>query len=364
MSDNSTRTMIDLYVQEASAPMFLSGFFRTPPRNIHTSEYVEIDVIREDPDIAIAITDLKTGARMSEATKSTNKAFLPPVFDEAAPLNAFQLIKRMPGEDPFQDPNFGANATKESFRNFRRLESRVRRAVEQMCSQVLQTGAITLIDNDGNAVYVLDFKPKSSHMTTASITWPVDGSAGVPLSDLEALAVLVRRDGMINPNKLIFGRVAWQAFFANPLVKSLIITNQSSPQLAQLAPVSRGEGATYQGFIWIGNYKFELWTYDGFYKHPQTGTLTPFVDDDNVIMLGDGTRLDLSFGAIPMIVRPESRVLPFLPSRISSGPMGLDLTTNAWVTPDGRNLMVSAGTRPLAIPTQIDGFARISRVHA
>jgi hypothetical protein len=44
---------------------------------------------------------------------------------------------------------------------------------------------------------------------------------------------------------------------------------------------------------------------------------------------------------------------------MSSGDRGLDLTTNAWFTPDGEHLMVSAGTRPLTIPTAIDTFARL-----
>ena len=35
----------------------------------------------------------------------------------------------------------------------------------------------------------------------------------------------------------------------------------------------------------------------------------------------------------------------------------LDLTTNAWVTPNNKHVMVSAGTRPLTIPTAIDTFA-------
>jgi hypothetical protein len=45
---------------------------------------------------------------------------------------------------------------------------------------------------------------------------------------------------------------------------------------------------------------------------------------------------------------------------MSSSERGLDFTTNAWFTPDGRHLKVSAGTRPLTIPTAIDTFARLN----
>ena len=53
-------------------------------------------------------------------------------------------------------------------------------------------------------------------------------------------------------------------------------------------------------------------------------------------------------------------VVTFLPPRISSSDRGLDLTTNAWITPDNKHVKVSAGTRPLTIPTAIDTYARLT----
>ncbi|HEY3500674.1 MAG TPA: major capsid protein, partial [Polyangiaceae bacterium] len=208
-----------------------------------------------------------------------------------------------------------------------------------------------------------DFVPKATHMVTCGAggygaTWATDGSTGVPLADLDLLARVVRRDGKKQPKQLVFGSSALQRFLANAAVQKALDKNVIN--LGQMAPVARGQGATFQGFVWIGHYKFEMWTYDGFYKHPQTGAITPYVDDDNVIMLSEGARLDLSFGSIPMIRRPEAAALPFLPPRISDGGMGIDLTTNSWFTPDGKHLKVSAGTRPLTIPTAIDTFARLN----
>lgn len=358
MSDNSTRRMIESYMEEASAPMFLSGFFQSPPRNFHETEIVELDVIREDEEVAVAIQDLSVSPRENEANKYTNKAFTPPIFDEAGTITAFDMIKRQPGVDPFQNPIYLANAAEESFRIFRRLERKIRRAVELMASQVLQTGALTLIDSNGATLYSLNFMPKATHMATVATAWATDGSTGNPLADLAALARVVRRNGKSRPNKLVFGASAMQRFLANASVQKLLFTNQHSLGMAELTPQPRGEGATFMGFVWVENYRFEIWLYDATYKHPQTGTVTPFIGDDNVIMLGDG-RLDLSYGAIPMIRRPESQALAFLPPRMSDSGRGLDLTVNAWFTPDGKHLKVSAGTRPLTIPTAIDTFARL-----
>jgi hypothetical protein len=338
--------------------MFLSGFFQSPPRNFHNTEKVELDIIREDEDVAIVIQDLTAGARMNESTKYTNKAFTPPIFKEMGAVHAFDQIQRQPGQDPFQDPNFALNAANEAFRIFRRLEKKIRRAIELMASQVLQTGALTLFNETGVTLYTLDFIPKATHMVTVGVTWAPDGSSGNPLADLEALATVVRRDGKRQPRQLVFGTSAFQRFLANAQVQLRL--DKTIMNIAALAPETRGQGATFQGFVWIGHYRFEMWTYDGYFKHPQTGVLTPYVDVDNVIMLSEGGRLDLSFGAIPRIVGPEARALPFLPPRMSSAEQGLDLTVNAWITPDGEHLMVSAGTRPLTIPTAIDTFARLN----
>ncbi len=363
MSDASTIRMLEMYVEESEAPMFLSGFFQSPPRNFHNTEFVELDIVRDDEDVAIVVQDLTAGARQNEASTYTNKQFKPPIFDEEGTITAYDLMKRVAGQDPFQDPNFGANASLQAFGIFRKLERKIRRAVELMASQVLQTGGLTCIDSAGVALYVLDFVPKASHMATVGTgsygtTWATDGTTGTPLADLALLAQIVRRDGKRQPKQLVFGSSALQRFLANAVVQKAL--DKTVINLGALAPVSRGQGATFQGFVWIGHYRFEMWTYDGFYKHPQTGTLTPYVDDDNVIMLSEGARLDLSFGAIPMIRRPESAALSFLPPRISDSGMGIDLTTNSWFSPDGKHLKVSAGTRPLTIPTAIDTFARLN----
>lgn len=357
MSDTSTGRMIDMYVERASAPLFLSGYFQSPPENFHTSEDVEIDIQRDTEHVAIVIQDLSVGPNYNSNNLYTNKRFKPPLFDEAGAINAYDMIKRQPGQNPFADPDYGANATRQSFEIFRKCENKIRRAVELMASQVLATGTLTLLDNSGATVYALNFQPKSTHFITTGTTWATTGATGDPLADLGALADVVRNDGKTEPDVLIMGASAFQRFIANVKVQAAL--NLRRGAIIELAPQSRGAGATFQGWVWIGHYRFEIWTYNGVYAHPQTGTLTSFVHTDHVLMLSSKGRLDLTFGAIPMIVQPDARALPFLPSRIASQGKSLDLSTNAWVTPDGKTVMVSCGTRPLTIPTAIDTFARI-----
>lgn len=358
MSDASTRHMIEMYMEEASPPMFLAGFFRSPPRNFHTSELVELDIVRSDDEIAIVIQDLKAGARENEATLYTNKSFAPPVFKELGTITSYDLIKRRPGQIDFVDPNYAANAMEQAFSIARLLEAKIRRSIELMASQVLQNGALTLVDESGIPLYTIDFQAKATHKATVSVSWAPDGTTGAPLADLEQLAATVRRNGRVNPNKLIFGSSALGRFLANPAVQKLLDKNLLN--IGALAPATRGQGATFYGFVWIGSYRFEIWSYDGHYRHPQTKVLTPYVDPDNVIMLSDATRLDLSFGAIPRLLPPDPQLAAFLPDRMSDGERGLDLTLNAWITENREHIKIQVGTRPLTIPTAIDTYARLN----
>jgi len=357
MSTLSTIKLLDLYLEEASVPLYLSGRFRSPPQNFHTSEEVEIDIQRDFEDVAIVVTDLTHGPRENEATIYTNKRLKPPIFDEMAGINSFDLMNRQAGENPFVAPDFAANATRQAFRIFRTLENKIRRAVELMASQVLQTGKLTLTNAAGVPLYAVDFQPKATHFPFVSAVWATTGATGVPLTDLGALATVIRRDGKRNPNRLDFGDSAFQRFMANTTVQAALETRRID--IGSIAPETRGQGGTFQGFIWIGNYRFEMWTYDGYYRDPTTLAYTPYLNTNKVLMSSEGARLDLTFGAIPMIVPPEQRALPFLPPRISSD-SGIDLTTNAWVTDDGKRVMVSAGTRPLTIPTAIDTFGALT----
>lgn len=359
MSDASTKHFLSLYQEEAEAPAFLSGFFRTPPENFYNSEKVEMDVVRDDEDIAIPVQDIAAGGRKNEASKYVNKGYLPPVFKEEVSISAHDLLKRQPGNNPFQDPAYLAAATEVVFSASRKLERKIRRSIELMCSQIFSTGEISILDESSNEMFEADFKPKSTHFVTVGTTWSADGTAGNPLADLENLAVVVRRDGKKQPTKLSFGTVAMQRFLAN--AKVLARLDNRNMTMGQVAPQVRGQGATFMGWVWIGQYRLEMWMYDGFYRDPISGDFKPYVAEDHVLMTCDGARLDLTFGNIPHLARPEQRALAFLP-RLSMSERGMDLIPNAWLTPDGLGLTVQIAARPLPIPTAIDTIGRLDVV--
>jgi hypothetical protein len=347
MSDKTTKKLLRPFIELAPAPMFLSGFFQSPEENFHTSESVEIDIQRDGENVAIAIKDLSTGHRYNDNSQYSNKEFKPPIFKEIVSLNAFQLLSRDPGDNPFAQPGFQGKAILRIARASVKVQNKIRRSIEWMASQVMQTGTLTLTDSAGVAVYQLDFQPKNNHY----VTTPVWAAAGI-----DGLAQTIRKNGRRSPDTLILGTTAQELLLASQDIKDRLKADgfYGAGQLVPQRPGS--DGANFLGNLTINNYRYELWGYDGRYVDPQTGESLPYVDAENIIMCAKSARLDLTYGAIPQIAAPDSRALPFLPPRVTDSDGRVDMTLNAWLEPDGQTLSASVASRPLTIPTEIDSF--------
>jgi hypothetical protein len=354
--------MLNAYVQKLAMPMaFLAGFFVSPPQNFYKAEEVEIDIKRGSEEVAVVVQDISAGYRMNSANLYTNKGFKPPVYKESIALNSYDLLKRRAGENPFQQPDFRAGIIESVFDEMSRIENKIRRSIELQASQILTSATLTLTDAAGLSLYALDFKPKATHFPTSAIAWNAAGAT--ILADLISLSEVIRADGLDSPDQIIMGTGSWEAFLKDPDVKARFETRRID--LGTISPMQvRGNGGTFRGVVDLGNYRFDLWTYDGRYKHPQTGVSTPFIANGKVIMRASNGRLDATFGAIPNIGRElgmKSAVsLPELPGRFSNATGGMDMHTNVWLTPDGDQLFAGLGARPLLIPTAIDTYGCLS----
>jgi len=354
MSDSTTKKMLRAYFQDSPVTLFFAGMFQSPARNFHNTETVEIDIERDDEDVAVAVQDLSAGYRQNSVDLFTNKEFKPPIFKESTALNAFDLIKRVAGMDPFADKNFQAEATLKAFKAFRRIEAKIRRAIELQASQVMQTGVVTLKDSSGVSLYNIDYKPKTTHFPTVGTAWSNHTSSD-PRGDIMALSDVIRADGKTDADQLVFGQVAFENFIKNEAIQKLFdVRRFNVGRISSLSSV--GQGANYRGTIDIGNYSYDCFSYNGRYKDPETGTNTPYMDPNKVVVRASTGRFDATFGAIPRIVPPEARALRYLPSRINGTGRGIDMNANAWTSDDGEQLFVGVGSRPLMIPTQIDSY--------
>lgn len=365
MSDDSTKKMLAAYDQTASLSMFLSGRFRSRAEDFYDSETIEIDVMREGEAVAVPIASINTTPHKNEAPQFTNKEFRAPVLDEEFALNSFDLIKRVAGDDPFMNRSFLSRANTLAMRSMRLIENKIRRNIELQAAQILQTGMVTLIDSNADVVFEIDYLAKASHLRQVTSSW--SNVAAPVVEDLDALGDAIRTDGQAEPTDICMGISAYKNFLNSDVINGAGFfdtrrANQGSIERMQ----TTSTGGKLRGTLDIGQYQYNLWTYDGRYDAPDTGLNTPFMNPNFVIMWVEGADLRATFGSIPQITAPDPRVRGILggAGRVSSARRRMDLSRNVWTDARGRTVHFSAGTRPLLIPTAIDRIGSLNTVQA
>lgn len=356
-SNTDIKTMVQAYFDEPTPTMFLSELFQSPAQNFFNTPKVEFDIVRSGKQIAIAIQDMSVGSRMNTKDIYTTKEVTPPVFDEGIALNSWELMERQPGQNAFEDPNFRTQIINRMVSGMRAGQEKIMRTIELQGSQVLQTGTVTLIDSNGVANYAIDYKPKASHFPGAGTAWGQVGAT--PLDDLQSLGEVIRKDGNLSPNELLMGETAFVVFLRDAQVQAHF-DNRRIDQGTINRMQRRSDGGLFRGVVEIGNYEFDVWTYAGDYEHPQTGTITPYLAPEKVVVRAGAGRMDAFFGYIPNIGRELGMSmmnrLPELPGRFTSGRDGMDMFPNVWLTADGRTIQGSVASRPVLVPTAIDTF--------
>ncbi len=345
---------LQLFTQMRSPSGFLSRMFTIKPGGIYMGDKVGIDIQRFGEDVAIAIKKC-TGPNLNDFDIFTTKEFEPPSYGEAFPLDVCSLLDRMAGSDPYTAAGIGyrAQLVAKMAQGFALISDKINRAVELQASQILQTGILNLTDANGAITYTLDFKPKATHFPTVGVSWSSIATAN-PLGDLESLADVIRADGKVEPSRLFFGKVALNNFLRNADVTAVLDNRRID--IGSIAPEFDNSGATFYGHVWIGAYRFEMWTYPATFTDPATGNPTKYVGDDKVIMTSPTTRLDMTSARVPLPLGPDPRVAGLLPGRLSSRTAGFDVTPNVYATPNGKQIFGELESRPLLIPVQIDGF--------
>lgn len=359
---------LPLFEEGRSPNLFLSRMFTAKPGSFYRGGKVAIDILRSGEDVAIAIKKC-TGPNLNDIEEWTTKEFEPPSYGEAFPVDVCELLKRMPGVDPFSDAYNGyvASLMSKLTRGFILVDDKIKRAVELQASQILQTGTMTLVNKDGDTVYEVDFKPKASHFPTAGTTvgyGPVwsDTANSTPLDDLQLLAKTIRADGKINPDRLIFGEGSLNNFMDSEQVTTRLDNRRI--EIGGIMPQnSQGlldSGATFYGTIWTGTYKFEMWAYPDTYRDPVTGNPVEYIASDNVVMMSSKGRLDFTAAEVPLPLGPDPRVANLMPGRMSSSERGFDVTPNLYATLNGKQVMGELESCPLLIPVQIDSFGCVT----
>ena len=334
---------------------FFTTFFKTTPEDYTDGEYVEIDIERTGDYVAPALKDARTGSVVIDEDIFTEKRFKPPYSCLKQPVPLYELMQRQPGEkddDSVVGTWFARLVVKikKALSKFHRM---FKEQIELQCAQIMQTGVVQLSDENGNIVYDLDYKMKTSHKPTAAIAWSNTATA-TPLLDLEALCDAINDDGKSDPAIAIFGRNAWNYAIKNADFKEAV--KKDGMNLGQLSPALKNRGGRYMGYVDIGSYRLELWVYNDSYETLKSNTRVKFMNPDKVIVTAAVEDLDfrIVFGGVPTggMKEPFASIVP---AEVTYDGFAR-IHNRVWFDENGDTYTAESKMRSLAIPVSVDKF--------
>lgn len=352
MADLTKKLMLAAYDERVATqdePLFLLNLFPNEDRFYGTT--VDVDVIRSNRKVAADVVRGSGAAGEHQGERSTAKEFKIPLYHEKAPITEEQLVKRVPGVDPYTPYARQQALAYHSLSAIREMRGFIRREMNRMAGEALEDGEITLSNTES-----LDFHRSADTTVTPGTKWDTDN--GTPFADIESLANTVYQKGKVRPGRLVFGSESWSAFVGNKEVKDYLDNRRISA--GQIAPEQRIDGAVLWGRVAIGDYEFDLHIYSDFYE-TDAGVATPYFTADSVLMLPMQPSFNKVYGAVEVPDEFRDSFLSEL-GAVSGDMIAGDMVPYLYTSGERMSRVVGVQSAPLVIPTAIDTIGTFKNV--
>lgn len=266
----------------APAPFILNSFFTQ--EQFDTSEEIHFDVESDKRRISPFVAPIKAGQVVESLGYSTN-TFKPAYIKDKRVFNAQRPLKRAIGEQPLGTLSPMQRVQLLLAGDLADQIKMLNRRLEVMAVEALRRGKVT-IKGDGYPEVEVDFKRAASLTKTLTTTARWGETDVDPLSGIDGWALEVSAAGGGTPRTVVMDQKAFDLFSASEKVQALLDRFRGKEQLE--ATVG-GHGAHYMGNVG----KYDIWVYNDWYLHPETGAVTPYLPDHTVLLLSteiEGTR--------------------------------------------------------------------------
>lgn len=330
-----------IYKERLKPTNFLRSYF---PNRVSPTKLVSVFVQRGYERVAVDCARGSEGNR-NQWTKSSEKIFEPLYFRENFDLTQQQFY------DALFSPQLVENAPKlaallNGIVDMQMdQQAKIERAIEVMCSQILELGIITM-STSGTGISI-DFKRKAASLVNSSVTGPWATGTVNPFNQIKSDCDFLRQQGKTASMTFdsIWGETAMQDFLSNTIV--LARQNLFNLQLDQIAPpkANTTTGAVYHGTISCGPYRVNIWTYPQTYDVVAAdGTFTPtaYINAKKIITMPTNPEFFTFFGAVPQVVQPGAM------------PIVGDFVYSDWVSQEKRSHLYEVESCPLPVPVTID----------
>ena len=312
----------------APQPFILNSFFTA--LQTETSEEIHFDIASGKRRLAPFVSPIVAG-QVVASQGFTTQTFKPAYVKDKRVFDSSRPFKRAIGERIGGELSPAQRLQALLMSDLQDQLNMLTNRQEVMAIEALRTGKV-IVKGDQYPEVELDFDRHGdlTKKLTSSARW---GETGVnPLADIEAWSMLVTQHSGATANTVIMDVKAWQLFSASEAVQKLLDRFRGADKLN--ATVT-GEGGRYMGSIGT----FDIWVYAGWYEHPDTKALTPYLPDHTVIITSpelEGTR---AYGAI----RDEE-----------AGFQAVPYFSKSWVEKDPAVRYLLLQSAPLPVPYRVN----------
>jgi hypothetical protein len=299
-----TDSVVGSFRDPVAPTQFLQGFFNV---TFKMSKYVTIKIKRSGRAVAVDVQRYSGGELVSNTTID-HKKFFPPFFHNLIALSDHELYDNVVGMIAAIEsgvmPAGQANLLRANLKaitddmniDYMEIKNMQMRAIELMCAQCLRSGIVTLASDEN-----IDYKRKAGSIVDlgGGSYWT---DAVDPFQTLEDQFTWIKENGNSGATEFdcIFGTSALNALKNNTIFKERNdLRNFDSGKL--VAPTRPRDGAVYHGQMFCGEGIANIWTYNQFYDHPDTGASTPYMDSTEVVIIPTDAVLELVFCLVPNI---------------------------------------------------------------
>lgn len=312
----------------APAPFFLNSFFRAI--QTETSEEIHFDIESGRRRLAPFVSPIVAGQVVRSKGYQT-KTFAPAYVKDKRVFDANRPFKRAIGERIGGDMSPAQRMQAALAYDLNDQIQMVTRRQEVMAIEALRTGKIVVVGDNYPEVEV-NFGRDAS-LTVALTTTARWGESGVsPLADVRTWSMNITKLSGTAANVVVMDAKAYDLFAADPAVVKLLDRFRGSDMLV---PTVVGEGGRYMGSIG----EFDIWVNAGWYEHPTTGALTPFLPDHTVIITSSDLEGTRCYGAI----KDEE-----------AGFQAVPYFAKSWVEKDPAARMLLLQSAPLPVPYRVN----------
>ncbi len=292
-----TKKLIDVY-QERIRPL---GFFRSFfPSTFSATKEVSIEVERGFEKVAVDVVRGSEG-NANRFSRSTEKIYLPPMWREYFNATELDIYDRVLGSQGSDNTQLFTQLLNTVADRIGQLQDKIERAKELQCSQVLNTGIVTMTNGDN-----IDFKRKSTSIVDLNLG--SNGGYFAANSDVfaqfQAGAYFLRTKGKVASHSFI--AILGEQAMTNLLKNTVFLARQDKFHL-NLDNVSKPQqnavGGVYHGTLTCGPYAVQLWTYPEYYDDAN-GASTPYMTTGNFVMLPMSPRFKYAHCLVPQLIEP------------------------------------------------------------